>query len=125
MLAWDPDQTGQIHSGRQLFGTASWWLLFPNGYFALSVLDDNHDGSLTIDELQGISVWFDTNSNGRSDPGEVCPVQKLGVTAIRTNITGRRLGMPMNSQGISFKNGQSVPTYDWVTSSVKPSIELK
>jgi hypothetical protein len=116
LLVWDPGQTGKINSGRQLFGTSTWWLLFPNGYFALSSLDDNQDGSLTQGELQGISVWFDTNSNGQSEPGEVTPIQTLGITAIQTRITGHSLGMPMHPQGIRLRNGQSVPTYDWLTS---------
>lgn len=123
LLVWDPDQTGKIRSGRQLFGSSSWWLLFPNGYFALSVLDDNRDGSLTQGELKGIAVWFDTNGDGQSDPGEVTPVEKLGVTSIYTNITGRDMGMPMNSKGITFQDGQTVPTYDWVTQAATPALD--
>ncbi len=122
LLVWDPAETGKITSGRQLFGTATWWLLFPDGYFALSTLDDNQDGSLTQDELKGISVWFDTNSNGRSEPGEVTPVQQLGITAVQTRILGHSQGMPMHPQGISLQNGETVPTYDWMTSATKKSL---
>ncbi len=115
LLVWDPAVTGRISSGRQLFGTSTFWLLFPHGYFALSMLDDNQDGSLTQAELLGISAWFDTNSNGQSDPGEVTPVKKLGITAIQTRIMGYSKGMPMHPQGLSLENGQTVPTYDWMT----------
>jgi hypothetical protein len=68
LLVWDPQNKGEITSGRQLFGTATWWLLFPNGYAALDALDDDRDGVLSGSELRGVGVWFDKNGNGRSDP---------------------------------------------------------
>ena len=119
LLVWDPQNRGEITSGRQLFGTATWWLLFPNGYAALDALDDNRDGSLSGAELKGIGVWFDKNANGRSDPGEVRPVSDFGVQAIRTRSTGSDHGMPMNAQGIVMKNGATIPTYDWVVSPIR------
>ncbi len=119
LLVWDPQNKGEITSGRQLFGTATWWLLFPNGYAALDALDDNRDGSLSDAELKGIGVWFDKNANGRSDPGEVQPVADFGVQAIRTRSTGSDHGMPMNAQGVVLKNGTTVPTYDWVVSPIR------
>jgi hypothetical protein len=118
LLVWDPQNKGEITSGRQLFGTATWWLLFPNGYAALDALDDNRDGSLSGSELRGIGVWFDKNGNGHSDPGEVQPVTDFGVQAIRTRSTGSDHGMPMNAQGIVLKNGTVVPTYDWLVSPI-------
>ncbi len=117
-MVWDPQNKGEITSGRQLFGTATWWLLFPSGYAALDALDDNRDGSLSGAELKGIGVWFDKNANGRSDPGEVQSVMDFGVQAIRTRSTGSDHGMPMNTQGIVLKNGTVVPTYDWLVSPV-------
>ena len=116
LLVWDPRNKGEITSGRQLFGTPTWWLLFPNGYAALDALDDNRDGSLSGAELKGLGVWFDKNANGRSDPGEVQPVTDFGVQAIRTRSAGSDHGMPMNSQGIILRDGTTVPTYDWLVS---------
>ncbi len=121
LLVWDPFNKGEITSGRQLFGTATWWLLFANGYFALDTLDDNRDGSLSGRELRGISVWFDKNANGRSEPAEVQPVTEFGVQAIRTRSTGSNHGMLMNANGIVLKDGAVVPTYDWVVSPIKPT----
>ncbi len=118
LLVWDPQNKGEITSGRQLFGTATWWLLFPNGYAALDALDDNRDGSLSGSELKGIGVWFDKNANGRSDPGEVQQMTNFGVQAIRTKSTGTDHGMLMNAQGLVLKNGTVVPTYDWVVSPI-------
>jgi hypothetical protein len=116
LLVWDPQNKGEITSGRQLFGTATWWLLFPTGYAALDALDDSRDGSLSGAELRGIGVWFDRNANGRSDPGEVQPVTDFGMQAIRTRSTGSDHGMPMNAQGLVLKSGKVVPTYDWLVS---------
>jgi hypothetical protein len=116
LLVWDPQNKGGITSGRQLFGSATWWLLFPNGYAALDALDDSRDGALSGAELKGIGVWFDRNVNGRSDPGEVQPITDFGVQAIRTRSTGSDHGMPMNAQGIVLKSGKVVPTYDWLVS---------
>ena len=120
LLVWDPFNKGEITSGRQLFGTATWWLLFANGYAALDTLDDNRDGSLSGRELKGIGVWFDKNADGRSEPGEVQPVTDFGVQAIRTRSTGSDHGMLMNPNGIILKDGTVVPTYDWVVSPIKP-----
>lgn len=56
LLVWDPQKTGKITSGTQLFGTATWWMLFPDAYAALDALDDNRDGWLTGKELLGLAV---------------------------------------------------------------------
>ena len=114
ILVWDPDGAGTIASGRQLFGTATWWILFPNGYAALRALDDDQDGRLTGPELDGIGAWFDANSNGRSEPGEVAPVARFGVHAIRTGPSGEVDGILLNRHGIALSSGRSVPTYDWI-----------
>ncbi|HVQ27633.1 MAG TPA: hypothetical protein VMV01_20750, partial [Planctomycetota bacterium] len=45
-LVWDPEQRGEILSGRQLFGSASAWLFFEDGYRVLDALDDDRDGAL-------------------------------------------------------------------------------
>jgi hypothetical protein len=123
ILAWDPRQTGDITSGRQLFGSASWWLLFDNGYRALDALDDNRDGELLGTELKGLAVWFDRNSNGVSDPGEVIPVEQLGIAGIRTNATGIDGGSPCNRDGLRMADGRILPTYDWIARSVPDSSE--
>lgn len=116
ILVWDPDRRGEIVSGRQMFGSASWWIFFANGYHALDALDDSRDGALTGAELDGIAVWFDANSNARSEPGEVRPLGEVGVRSVLTRQTGEDGGMPMNSAGIVFTDGKTAPTYDWIAS---------
>jgi len=119
---WDPDGKGNITSGRQMFGSATWWLLFEDGYHALDALDDNRDGVLTGTELDGICVWFDRDSDGVSDPGEVQPVEKHGVASLATGATGRDQGCPMNSKGLVLTDGRIVPTYDWIASPLEPDL---
>ena len=114
-LVWDSDGDGRITSGRELFGSVTWWLFFPNGYRAMDVLDDNRDGFLANGELDGISVWFDRNSDGRSDIGEIVSLESLGITAIATRPNGRNGKSPMHTGGLKLKNGRTLPTYDWIT----------
>src|SRR5262249_26614507 len=86
-LVWDPQHRGEITSGLQLFGTASAWLFFQDGYRVLDALDDDRDGALRGRELAGIAVWFDRDMDGVSHPGEVVPVEELGIAALRTDAT--------------------------------------
>ena len=118
-LAWDGNGDGRITSGRELFGSVTWWLLFPNGYRALDMLDDNRDGALAGAELKGLSVWFDRNSNGTSDAGEVVSTDSLGIAAISTRPTGYDGKSPMHTAGICFKDGRTLPSYDWIAPATK------
>lgn len=117
-LVWDDLDTGNITSGRQLFGSVTWWLFFRNGYQALDALDDNRDGTLTQHEINGIAVWFDRNTNGISEQGEVVSTQSLGITGIRTEQTGIDGNAPMNATGLQLSDGQTLPTYDWIASPI-------
>jgi len=124
LLAWDIDRDGRITSGRELFGSVTGWLFFPNGYRAMDMLDDNRDGLLTIGELKGLCAWFDRDSDGQSDDGEVVSVESLGITAISTRPTGHEGQSPMHSAGIRFKDGRTVPTYDWIAPSMNRSQKM-
>jgi hypothetical protein len=112
-LAWDPKGTGKITSGQQLFGNATFWMFFRDGYEALASLDDDRDGWLKGKELKGVVVWTDLDGDGDSDGGEVIAVEKVGVTAVRTSADASEGRTPLASNGIVFKDGRSVPTYDW------------
>jgi len=118
ILVWNEDDKGEITSGRQLFGSVTWWLFFNNGYHALDCLDDNRDGFLGGKELKGISVWFDTNSNGKSEKEEIKSLEELGIISISTKATSTENGWPANKTGITLKSGQTIPSYDWIA---KPS----
>jgi hypothetical protein len=118
-LVWDSDGDGRITSGRELFGSVTWWLFFPNGYRAMDVLDDDRNCFLTDGEFDGISAWFDRNSNGRSDVGEIVSIESLGITAIATRPNGFNGKSPMHTSGLRLKNGGTLPTYDWIAPSAQ------
>ena len=115
ILVWDPDNTGKITNGEQLFGNMTFRMLFSDGYRAMDSLDDNRDGELTGEELKGLALWHDRNSNGVSDKGEVTPIAKTNVRAIATTQTDKVNGLhPMNDIGLILDDGTTRPTWDWV-----------
>jgi hypothetical protein len=116
ILVWDPDHRAEITSGLQLFGSVTWWMFFADGYHALDALDDDRDGRLRGRELAGLGVWFDRNGDGRSEPGEVVPVERLGIYWIATHATSRDGDSPANLEGLGLDDGRVLPTYDWTTS---------
>jgi hypothetical protein len=119
ILVWNEDGKDEITSGRQLFGSVTWWLFFNDGYHALDCLDDNRDGTLSDTELKGISIWFDTNSNGKSESGEIKSLEELGIISISTKSTSTENGWPANKTGIKLKTGQTIQTYDWIATPLK------
>lgn len=114
-LVWDPQNSGEITSGRQMFGSVTWWIFFENGYQALDILDDNRDGQLEGSELNGIRAWFDKNSNGTSELGEVVDLTTLQIKSIGTKPNCMIENMPVHKKGITLMDGSKLPTYDWVT----------
>lgn len=117
LLCWDPLQAGKVTSGLQLFGSATWWLMFEDGYAAMDALDDNRDGALTGDELEGLSLWVDANTDGVSDPGEVRPLARFNITrlATRADKDASDGGSLVCSSGVTYSSGRVSPTFDWVT----------
>lgn len=122
LLVWDPRKTGEITSGRQLFGSVTWWLFWPDGYEPLSLLDDDGDGWLRGKELVGLSVWMDQNSDGRSQPGEVKSVEEMGIVAVRCQPTGRLGEMLLATDGARFVDGRTAVTADWLARRAVPAI---
>jgi tetratricopeptide (TPR) repeat protein len=116
-LVYDQAGSGRITSGLQMFGNVTFWIFWRDGYAALSSLDDNGDGVLSGDELRGLSLWQDLNGNGVCDPGEVRPVSDYGITAIDCRSELHDSGIPFNPRGISFLDGATRATYDWIVPS--------
>lgn len=112
-LVWDPEGTGKITSGLQLFGNVTFWIFWRNGYEALDALDDNGDGVLSGAELQGLALWRDANGNGVSDPGEVVSVRDAGLTELRCDPQVHSTGIPFHPAGATFQGTDVRPTYDW------------
>ncbi len=118
LLAWDPLNTGRIDSGRRLIGTATWWMLWQDGFHALRALDDNNDGWLAGDELQGLAVWQDKNSDGKSDPGEVTPIGSTQIARLSVSATESGPGFLANAKGLVLKDANVLPLYDWIPQSI-------
>jgi hypothetical protein len=115
ILVWDPQRTGVVSSGLQLFGNATWWMMWRDGYRALAALDDNRDGWLAGPELAGVAVWVDRNQNGRSDAGEVIPIEAAGIARIRVEAAPGASGVLEAPCGIEFADGRCTPSYDWIS----------
>ncbi len=115
ILVWDPDETGAITSGRQLFGSVTWWLFWDTGYHALAALDDDANGWIEGPVLAGLAVWHDRDSNGVSDPGEVTPIRNTPIEAIACTQTDTIADdTPANLTGLRLDDGTVLPTYDWI-----------
>ena len=123
LLVWDPAHTGRITSARQLFGGYTFQIFRETGYDALAALDNNGDGVLSGSELEGISVWFDGNSDAKPSPGEVTPLRQLGVVSISVKAESFDGVHPMNAHGIAFQDGRVLPTWDWIAEPVREKPE--
>ena len=87
LLARDLNGNGRIDSGRELFGDNTPLkngALAANGFEALKDLCESDDGifderSAAFHELY---LWFDHNSNGITDQGELVPLSESGIVSI-------------------------------------------
>lgn len=113
-LVFDRQASGQITSGLQLVGQSSFWIFWKNGYEVLAGLDDDRNGLLQAEELDGIAVWHDRNINGVSEPGEVKPLSSLKIAAIDTRCSQHRSGIKFNPSGIRYSDGSTAPSYDLI-----------
>ncbi|MFZ4508868.1 MAG: hypothetical protein ACOYON_14350 [Fimbriimonas sp.] len=118
-LVWQPDPSKPIRSGRQLFGSATWYLMPANGYSALALLDDDGDGWVSGPETHGLAVWRDANQNGIAEPAEVLAIEKTPIQALKTSISRRQGASYVSDGGLRLTNGRLLPTYDWVTQPVR------
>ena len=118
-LVWDPHHEGRITSGRQLFGNATWWMLWANAYSAMDALDNNRDGWLSGSELHGLALWYDRNGNGKCDLGEVVPIEQTSIVALRTRFDTKSGESLVSQSGVVLRDGRILPTYDWVVELVR------
>ena len=116
-LVYDADGAGRITSALQMFGNVTFWIFWRDGYAAMAALDDNGDGVLSGDELRALALWQDKNSNGISEPGEVRPVERFGITSISCQSLADSAGLKWHPSGATFSDGSTRPTYDWIVPS--------
>jgi hypothetical protein len=118
ILVWDPDGTGKITSGKQLFGNFTWGESFKDGYEALAKLDKDKDGDLDGLELAGLGVWVDADSNGVSDAGEVQTADSLGILSISTKAQRDKAGNASSKAGFTRRTAggarQTLQSWDWI-----------
>lgn len=112
-LVYDATGRGQITSGLQLLGAVTFWIFWKNGYHALAALDNDGDGVLRDEELNGLAIWHDKNGNGVSDPGEVQPLAAWGITALSYQYETHPTGIPYSPHGVHLQDGSARPSYDW------------
>jgi hypothetical protein len=113
-LVWDPYRHAAVTSGFQLFGSVTWMMFWSNGYQALGVLDDDGDGRIAGEELEGLALWHDRNGNGVSDAGEVGPLATFGIVSLAYAHERASADFWVSRQGVTFRDGRSLPTYDWL-----------
>jgi hypothetical protein len=120
LLVWDPENRGAVKDGRDLFGTWSFGKQWDSGYHALASLDTDSDGRLKDEELHGIKIWKDNNSNGTLDSSELYELTAFDISEISTESTDNYkneiydLGLLVNNQGyIVESSGGSGISFDW------------
>lgn len=96
-----PNPDGTI-DGRNLFGTATG---FKDGFEALKVRDTNGDGKIRGEELKGLAVWTDLNSDARVQKGEVKSLAEHKISEL--SITHKKYAASF------IKNGQAERMFDW------------
>lgn len=100
-LALDLNKNGKIDNGSELFSNYMFIaenVLATNGFEALKSFDradngGNQDNVITNQDsiFRHLKVWFDRNSNGRTDNNELVSLEQTGVVSINlryiTNVT--------------------------------------
>lgn len=109
LLALDLNSNGIVDDGRELFGEATRLTdtgrKARDGYAALAQYDSNKDGVIDAKDrvYADLKIWFDGNSNGRTDAGELVRLSDAGVTKIGLQHTA------LKDQG-RFVNGNELRT---------------
>ncbi len=96
-----PNSDGSV-DGTNLFGTATG---FKDGFEALKALDKNGDGKLTGEELKGLAVWIDSNSDARPQTGEIKSLAEHGITEL--SLTHKNYVSSFVRDGVSYR------MFDW------------
>jgi hypothetical protein len=73
-------------SGHHMFGDQD--NMFTDGFHKLGKHDDNGDQYLSGDELKGLAIWTDANSNARYDEGELSSLEDHRIVALSTQHEG-------------------------------------
>jgi hypothetical protein len=145
LLVYDPTHAGVVQNGAQLFGNHTFGgpqfasleinstmyseKAWPNGYQALATLDQNGDGKISGSELAPLALWFDANSDGQTQPGEIKTLADAGVTVLfyQPDKNDPATGEVSASVGYErIENGKTVTgaSVDWWVESAPSKFEL-
>ncbi len=91
-LALDLDHSGTIDSGRELFGSGTRLASgrrAANGFAALELLDDNHDGRIDASDRRfaELVLWADHDGDKTATFAELTPVAMRGILSIDLGYT--------------------------------------
>ncbi len=82
----DLNGNGAVDDGRELIGSASAQAAAGerNGFNALTLYDTNGDGVVSANDasFELLQLWFDTNRDGRTQPGELFSLSAGGVVGL-------------------------------------------
>lgn len=110
LLVWLKDLQG-TPTGKDLFGSRTWFKPWNNGFEPLSVLDENKDKVLTGEELKFIGVWQDANGDAIAQEGEITTAADRGITSIGVTYRGRH-SRAVGKKGVMC-NGKRLRIWDW------------
>lgn len=98
-----PEEDGSIRGAENLFGTAGG---YRDGYVKMSeTLDVDKNGWVEGNELEGLYLWQDKNTDGICSKDELTTVQSWGVQKISTD--------HKNFTSVYYRNGKKYKTWDW------------
>jgi hypothetical protein len=113
LLIWNPEGKRVFQpTGAEFFGNWTWGKKWTDGYKPLQALDKNKDGKLDGEELAGIWVWIDANSDGEVQLGEMVPLSEAGIDTLSVNYQTDNRGGMWIPEGASGPKG-TFPTRDW------------
>jgi len=98
-----PNEDGTVTNANNLFGTAGG---YRDGYEKMSVvLDKDGNGWVEGQELEGLYVWQDKNSDAVCEKEELSTIQSHNITRISTS--------HKNFTSTYFKGNEECKTWDW------------
>lgn len=88
-LVYDKNKNGVVDNGGELFGDRFQMEngeISASGFEALISLDDNEDGIINQEDkfFSELSIWIDSNHNGKTDEGELLTLDEIGIISIDT-----------------------------------------
>jgi cysteine-rich repeat protein len=126
LLVQDLNQNGAIDDGKELAGTWSEGKKWRSGFEFLSTKDTNRDGFVNAEELKGFSLWFDHDSNGKTDPGELTELGSIGFEKLNLSYDQEKqlelygINLMISTKGATLKTEdetKSVEVFDWFVNS--------